>query len=50
MCHSRNKPSKPLTIPAISSRRSSSADSNGTAGAASDWSTFNPTPALEPGV
>ena len=37
-------------MPAISSRRSSSAESKGTDGASSDWRTFKGTPAFEPGV
>ena len=46
----RSRPSRPEAIPAISSRRSSSADSKGTGGASSDWRMFSGTPAVEPGV
>ena len=43
------RPRRPDTIDWISSRRSSSAESKGTAGASSDCSTLSGTPALEPG-
>ena len=46
----RTRPRRPETMPAISSRRSSSADSKGTSGAASDCITLRPTPAADPGV
>ena len=46
----RTRPRRPDTMAWISSRRSSSAESKGTAGASSDCRTFSGTPAREPGV